>query len=261
MRKNLIVTIMMGDDPSFYFAKKSFKDYANKVNADFLCIDKVHKKLYPFYKSNNLLDALFEKLNLGIFLKKYERILYLDGDILITPHAQNIFNVYKDPNKLYMFNEGLLSNRSKELNIISSRLKKPIKDRNYFNAGVILFSRNINFLQKIRIQDLEYFFKKSNWFDQTYINFKYRLNNLKIGSLDYEFNRIGGYRDNNKRFSANFIHYAGNVYCNKKMRPIYMLKDYCYLYNYSLTSKEKINFAAQYLKIRTLRIFYKFKIF
>jgi len=259
MNTNLIVTIMTGEDPSFYYAKKSFKDYAKKVNADFLCIDKVPKDLYPFYKSTNFLDALFAKLNLGKLLLKYERILYLDGDILITPHAKNIFNVYKDSNKLYMFNEGLLSDRKKELNIISNRLNKPIKDRNYFNAGVILFSKNINFLQKIRIQDLEYFFKESPWFDQTYINFKYRLNNLKIKSLDYSFNRMGGYQDNNKRFSASFIHYAGNAYCNKKQRPIYMINDYCHLYGYSLSFKEKIIFSFYFFKMRLIRIKNKLK--
>lgn len=261
MKPNLIVTIMTGGDPSFPYAKKSFEDYAKKVNADFLCIDKIEEKLYPFYKSNNLTNALFKKLNLGFYLKRYKRILYIDGDILITPHAKNIFDVYKNPNKIYMFNEGLLTNRQKELELISNRLREPIKDKNYFNAGVILFSRNINFLQQLRLNDLEYFYNTSNWFDQTYINFEYRFNNLKIQSLDYGFNRMGGFHNNEDRFSGNFIHYAGNGYCNKKQRPKYMLMDYCNLYNYSLSPNEKIIFTVKYLKLRICRILNKFKFF
>ena len=31
---------MLGKDPSYYFAKKTFEEYAKKVNAKFICIDR-----------------------------------------------------------------------------------------------------------------------------------------------------------------------------------------------------------------------------
>ena len=266
MKKRLIVTIMLGKDPSFEFVKRSFKEYAKKVNADFLCITKPSGILKPNNNNNNnnnklFFDALFQKISLGDLSDKYERVLYLDADILITPHAKNIFDIYNDDSKLYMFNEGVLSNREKELDLISSRLHKTIKDKNYFNTGVMLFPKNNNFLKAIRIHDLEYFVSKSNWFDQTYINFKYRLNNVPISSLDREFNRMSKDGDNENRFKANFIHYAGNGYCQRKNRPILILNDYCNLYNYSLSTKEKITFAMQYALERFNRLKNKLKLF
>ena len=260
MKKRLIVTIMLGKDPSFPFVKKTFKNYAKKVNADFLCITKGSPILNPNNNNNNnklFFDALFQKISLGNLSDEYERVLYLDADILITPHAKNIFDACKDDSKIYMFNEGLYSNRESELNLISNRLHKPIKDKNYFNVGVILFPKASQFLKSIRIHDLEYFVSNSNWFDQTYINFKCRLNKLKIFSLNKEFNYMGSKFDSDKRFLSSFIHYAGNGYCHRKQRPIFMLNDYCQLYNYSLTIREKIIFGTQYFKMRTLRILNK----
>jgi lipopolysaccharide biosynthesis glycosyltransferase len=258
MKKRLIVTIMLGKDPSFEFVKTTFKEYAKKVDADFFCITEPSSILKSNNNNNKLFfDALFQKISLGDLSNEYERVLYLDADILITPHAKNIFNIYKDDSKIYMFNEGLLSNRESELNLISSRLDRPIKDKNYFNVGVILFPKDNQFLKAIRIHDLEYFVSNSNWFDQTYINFKCRLNKLDTFSLNKEFNCMGSSVDSDKRFLASFIHYAGNGYCNRKQRPIFMLNDYCRLYNYSLTMKEKMIFSGQYLRMRLLRILNK----
>ena len=264
MKKRLIVTIMLGKDPSFEFVKRSFKEYAKKVNADFLCITKPSSILKPNNNNNNnklFFDALFQKISLGDLSDNYERVLYLDADILITPHAKNIFDICNDDSKLYMFNEGVLSNREKELDLISTRLDKTIKDKNYFNAGVILFPKNNNFLKAIRIHDLEYFVLKSSWFDQTYINFKARANKTPTSFLDREFNRLGKAGDNEKRFESSFIHYAGNGYCQRKNRPIFILNDYCNLYNYSLTVQEKITFTMQYALQRFNRLKNKLKFF
>ena len=264
MKKRLIVTIMLGKDPSFHFVKKSFKNYAKKVNADFLCITKASSILKPNNNNNNnklFFDALFQKINLGSLSDKYERVLYLDADILITPHAKNIFDVYKDDSKLYMYNEGLFADRTSELTLISNRLHQPIKDKNYFNAGVILLPNHSSFLQAIRLHDLEYFVSNSNWFDQTYINFKYRFNKIKVSHLSEEFNRMGSSKNIDNRFLASFIHYAGNSYCPKKQRSIFMLNDYCNLYNYQLTINEKITFAIQYGQQRLMRIKNKFMFF
>ena len=263
MKKRLIITIMFGKDPSFYFAKKSFEEYAKKVDADFICINRPSHIFKSTNKNHNknALDALFEKISMGSFVREYEQVLYLDADILITPHAEDVFGFATDKSSLYMFNEGLSSDRSSELNLISSCLDAPVRDKNYFNAGVILFPSSQDFLKSIKVYELELFLKKSSWFDQTYVNFKIRYRNLRIQNLDQTFNCMARKNGNEERFLASFIHYAGNGYCPKKQRPILMLKDYCHLYHYSLTSKEKMTFAFQYILQRFDRFKNKFRFF
>lgn len=58
MKKRLIVTIMLGCDPSYVYTKKSFKAYAKKVNADFLCIKK-YKDIFKYIPANSFLKKLF----------------------------------------------------------------------------------------------------------------------------------------------------------------------------------------------------------
>jgi lipopolysaccharide biosynthesis glycosyltransferase len=258
MKKRLIVTIMFGKDPSFYFAKKTFKDYSKKVNADFLCLQNPTHIFGAHGKNKISLDALFQKISLGDLSCHYQRVLYVDADILITPNAKDIFNLYPDNSKIYMFNEGLNSNRAEELNLISIRLGRKIKDKNYFNAGVILLPHKTDFLSAIKIHDLEFFLKNSGWFDQTYVNYKSRIKNLEVINLDREFNYMAHKDDKDRRFLMSFIHYAGNGYCPKKQRPLFMLRDYCDLYNYSLTTKEKVVFAIGYIYQRLIRIKNKF---
>ena len=260
MKKRLIVTIMFGKDPSYYFAKKTFEEYAKKVNAEFICLDRPSHifKLTHKNHSKNALNALLEKISLGSFTKEYTQILYIDADILITPHAEDIFALNETETSLHMFNEGLTSDRSSELNLISSLLETPVKDKNYFNAGVILFPSALDFLTSIKIHELEIFLKKSSWFDQTYVNFKVRYRNLRVKNLDRQFNYMSQKEGNEERFLASFIHYAGNGYCPKKQRPLYMLNDYCYLYKYSMSIKESITFKIQYANQRLKRIINKF---
>ena len=257
MKKRLIVTIMLGSDPSYFYVKKSFKAYAEKVNADFVSITKVKNNFKSITPKSSFEKAILEKLNLGKFLIDYERVLYIDADILITPKAKDIFNKYQDPHKVYMFNEGLLSNRNKELDLIGSYLNKKIKDKNYFNAGVILFSQKSSFLNDIDEKSLAYFYKRSNFFEQTYMNYLCRRDSLDFVSINKSFNRMSFDGGNDKRFLANFIHYAGNGYCPKKQRPFFILNDYSHLYQHSITLKEKLVFISQYTYLRLLRIINK----
>ena len=113
---------MLGKDPSYYFAKKTFEEYAKKVNAKFICIDRPSHIFQLTNKnySRNAVNALLEKISLGSFSREYDQILYIDADILITPHAEDIFALNEAKSSLYMFNEGLTADRSGELSLISS---------------------------------------------------------------------------------------------------------------------------------------------
>ena len=251
MNKRLIVTIMLGKDPSYHFVKKAFKDYANKVDADFVCITK-HSGDYDFVSKKNsvFLKAIFEKLNLEKYLRYYERVLYLDADILITPAARNVFDVYDDPRFVYMLDEGVISCRRRELDLISERLEKPVSDPHYYNAGVILISRESGFLGVIDGDALKFFTQNSNFPEQTYMHYSFLKDASRIKSLLPEFNRMGisGDGDGDLRLLASFTHYAGHSYCRKKDRAKTIMRDYCRLYQYTPTFAEHFAFLVGTLR-------------
>ena len=90
--KKAIFTIMIGHDPSYSFVHQTFQQYANKVNAEFICVTQLKYGLE--IKSRGFSQryaAWFEKIYMKDLLEKYDRVLYLDADILINPHAPDIF--------------------------------------------------------------------------------------------------------------------------------------------------------------------------
>jgi len=105
----------------------TIKDYANKINADFLIITETDLK-YPHY-------AKFEIKSL---LDKYDRVLYLDSDILINPNSPDIFNIVSE-DKIGMLDESVLGYHNKFIDFLEIYGKDYIEEwknhKKCYNAG------------------------------------------------------------------------------------------------------------------------------
>jgi len=213
MKKNVIFTLGINGYDSLPTIK-AMQKYADKCDADFF-IQKTPVVNYAnFY---------FEKFYFIDLLEKYERVLYLDADVLITPKAENIFEKYSDTTKFYAYNETdhtETMDRDPYVNpLLNDQPKWPLDDkgkRQYFNAGVFLVSKdNINYFKDFRnIPNIDGIL---SFGDQTYMNYLVVKHNVNFESLDYSFNRmhLGNKDNNNERYKSNFIHYAGpDVYGN-----------------------------------------------
>jgi lipopolysaccharide biosynthesis glycosyltransferase len=229
MKKNVILNVSIGAHQSYTESLKTIGDYAKKCDADHYILN--HSVINKF-------SIYFEKFFFVKLLEDYERVLYIDTDVLITPFAKNIFEEYPDVNKFYAYHENdfptvmdrdycikpLLDDTPNWPNGKNGKLQ-------YFNAGVFLVSnkyKNIfeNFLDVPNLPTI------LNFGDQTYLNYLIAKNNVPFESIDYSFNRmnLGKRDDNGERFNANFIHYAGiDTYGNgNKLQTI--KSDYIKLY-------------------------------
>ena len=185
------------------------KLYADRIGADFYCQE---ERIMRMSEQGN-----DEKFNIYNLLDRYDRVLMLDADVLITPSAPDIFQEYPDPQYVYMMNEtqGNSDITMKHClpRIISARpivkdaieriknsdttlsyynaesilrrqgivMEKPeiILSHTvpYFNAGVVLASKPNRF-----IFDREGYFTNSGWYsDQDYINYRNFLHYDKTG--------------------------------------------------------------------------------
>jgi lipopolysaccharide biosynthesis glycosyltransferase len=163
---------------------ETIKYYAKKIGVD-LIIQTKKKINHPQYVPH------MEKFNLKEVLKKYERVLYLDNDIIITKNAPDIFKLYDDKNCVYMFNQAKIKSYNKSLSRIKELLNIDLDfwyktgDRlSYFNTGVILVSRPNKDYFTI---DKDYF---NYVYEQGYINYKLMRNKVKIKELDTKFNHL-----------------------------------------------------------------------
>jgi hypothetical protein len=194
-----IVTISCGD---FYrqmaaITHPTIKAYADKLGAAFIVWDDHGGYAMPHY----------QKLELGKLLRQYERVLYIDTDILVRDDAPDIFAIVPD-DALGALEEGHFYADRKEwtLHYMRSNGYEPCGwDGRYFNAGVLVLSqahRNLFVPPRVEID---------NFREQTYLNVLFAMNRTKIFELPHRFNRIycmdGFYGE--QRFDSYFLHYAG----------------------------------------------------
>lgn len=271
--KRAIFTIMVGDNPIYKYTKKAMESYAKKVNAELIILD--YNK-YVLDKPNQKHGyspekaAWAQKLHLATLLENYDRVLYLDGDVLITPHAPDIFVEYSSLDVVYMLNEGLYIDRSKPVKQILSffQLTRPWQKKqdkySYCNVGVMLLSKQANPFKFSKLSDLTKIYKDVELYEQTYINYLIMQHNISLESLLPEYNRMDMFGNDEKRLEAYFIHYAGSGYSKTyELRYRTLIADYYCLYGETdchfvrFLKNQKYHFIYYRKKLR--RLFSKIK--
>lgn len=225
--KNLIFTTCIGS-PEVSIALPIHKMYCEKYNIDFIVQNK--RKL-------NFHSIGYEKFEILDLFKYYDRILYLDADVLITPNCPNVFEVHDKYDTFYAFHESENypgNDRDSEIYnaladddcpFINWPTEKNSKLR-YFNVGLFMASKcHSDFLHKVFYYTLKL---KSNTFcEQTVLNYIISKYNVKYKSMDQSWNRcdMGRPDPNLERYHANFIHYAGAGYGKYEKNKWEVLKE------------------------------------
>lgn len=195
--KLALVTIAIGE---FYekmakISHPTLKRYADKIGADFIVWRDHKKHTMPHY----------QKLEIAHLLDEYDRVLYVDTDILIREDAPDLFKMVP-PEKLGMFEEGRFTDRSSFLAYLRE-LKFDEKNWNgkYYNTGVMVLSEKHKPI--FRRPPVE----SNHFFEQSYLNVMIAHEKMEMFQLPYRFNRmycmdrITG----EERHDSYFMHYAG----------------------------------------------------
>jgi lipopolysaccharide biosynthesis glycosyltransferase len=209
MKKHAIMTLGIdGADKDYNKSVLSLKKYCQKYDIDFHLI---------LERTVNGPNIFFEKFNFVHLLNDYEQVCYTDIDVLVTPHAQNIFEEYNDKNYFYAFEENRNLDKMCRQDFVEPLLPHcetwPLNHLNkykYFNAGVFLVSH----LHKKYFEDYKNIPNIDNilsFGDQTYLNYLVVKSKIPYKEMDISYNKIHmGLPDpENKRYEANIIHYAG----------------------------------------------------
>lgn len=148
--------------------------YAQRLGADYLVIRKpVIDSVAPFYEIFQLHD----------FFDTYDRILYLDLDVLVRNDCPDLFHIVP-ASDLGVFFESPLKDWGEEISQIQKEWRPLGWSRDYFNNGVMVMSRRHQVLFKPEF-DLP---RKVLYFDQTVINYLAQAHGLSFYDLGIEFN-------------------------------------------------------------------------
>lgn len=197
--KTAIITIASGD---FYkkmaeITHPTIKAYADKIGSDFIVMEESDEFSMPHYL----------KLNLPKYLKLYDRIMYIDTDILVREDATSIFDEVPE-NKIGIFEEGQFLERHSSMIefLVHNKVDPKTWNKKYYNTGVIVLSKqHANILIK-PIGEQQDHFK-----EQSYINLLFCLFKPEIHNLHYKWNRMYALDKitGEDRYESYFMHYAG----------------------------------------------------
>jgi lipopolysaccharide biosynthesis glycosyltransferase len=227
MNKSAIFTIAINDLDYFKYTLPTIHRYAEKTGSDFI---ELEKKAIDFY------DLNYEKYYLIELLNKYERVLHLDADVIVTPNARNIFKLYPDENKVYAYNEngiGVMNRDSfvEDVRPCGMNWHKANGRYIYFNAGVVLLSgTHKSIFDDYKTIPID---RSVGLSSQTLLNYFVAKNNVPYQDIGYLFNRmyLGNTDAYNDRYEADFIHYAGDDKCMGDTKLNTIKNDYKHLYN------------------------------
>lgn len=208
--RNAIFTANIGEGAGYLLPMLSAQYYADRHAIDyFVSEEPAIRFLYPCFE---------KRQGFRLFEMGYERVLFLDRDILVRPDAPNIFEYCPDTDALYAFDESFpdaTMERDSIVNGIKGAIDWPMNERGmykYFNSGVVVVGRSIkDFAEGYR--DLPETPPMRRWPEQTSMNYLAFKRGIRFRELDQCWNRMDmGIPDReNKRYESYFIHYAGNM--------------------------------------------------
>lgn len=212
MEKRAIVTFCYGEGFKEVSAitYPRIKAYAKKCNADFIEIEPNQIAFPNMMWNKHYIYGLFEN-------KKYDRILWLDADILISKHAPNIFDTFRD-DFIGMLNEAkYFPERIKQkfwyFGALDSSVNLWSIDDFYFNAGVMLVPRKYASLFCMPLKFID-----SPMHEQDHFNFLINVCGMTVNDIEYKWNHLNGIKEPDRQDSY-FIHFS-NLSPTKDMELI-----------------------------------------
>lgn len=211
MKSKALVTLTMGD---FYEKMASIthpllKAYAEKIDADFIVIDQ------PVISEKYSVPKKYEKFQIYELLGRYEAILFVDTDIVVTRDAPNVFDLVPANTFCAVSEEGFSGSKLEKM-VTQKYLGEVNWQYIYFNSGLMVIPQSHRELFNLDDKQIVYWavgdFRKNYptlLNDQPFLN--YYLNKLAFPfyELDYRFNHTNVHKCSSKRFSSYFIHYSG----------------------------------------------------
>jgi hypothetical protein len=200
--KHAVVTLCVGDafGRLASISHPLMEEYARRIGAAFEVIREAPKEKEPHF-AKSVLSAL---------LNRYERIVYIDSDILVAPDCPNLFELVA-PEKFGAFHESDLFDRTHSIRSVQEALGDINWRNGYFNTGVMVASR-----QHGEVFASPFGLFSDPWFlEQTLFNYNCRRLGIPLKRLHFAFNFIVALSVTTSlkltpyRFGMHMIHYAG----------------------------------------------------
>lgn len=223
-KRAIFVTVVGNSERLTEAGLPSIFSYSKKCGADVIV-----RRLQQYSDPSRFDFPILEKLAIKDYFCFYDRILYVDSDVLITNHAPNIFEMYVDDSIVAMDEGQFDSVCLPTIPLLKEKLgnvdwKEINGNPIYFNAGVMMFTKKHKMVLEYIAGNLDQWkrtVKYIGWTEQGWLNWIFNKFDIPVQPMDYKYNYILGFNQSNLakqiagdkwlelRFNAYFIHYTG----------------------------------------------------
>jgi hypothetical protein len=213
--KKAVVTVTMGEafERLARITHPTIQAYADRIGAEFVVL---RERRFPQASES------WEKLHLRHLLEIYDRIIFLDTDLIVRPDTPDLFGLVPEESFAALV-EGRWIPRKDTIETgmhaygrALPGLGKDWHDSQYFNAGVMVFSRRHRgvFADPPNFTD--------NFYEQTWLNIQAVRERVTFQELPAAYNRMSIFDAVTKdhRLEAYIIHYAGTSQGNGYAREL-----------------------------------------
>lgn len=210
--KNAVVPIVIGGSKEWKVCKPSILAYCKKYDLPLEVITQCKYGIEPFNPFSNSIN-LFEKNQIYELFDKYDRILRLDYDLIISPNCPNLFDIVPEDKIGGVYEDVGDAKLSRRKMIIDIQIHLGGNlgwISGYMNAGVVVASKEHREVFNTSIEEINEVQEIPDIItpEQDYFNYMIRKLGFGIYELDYKFNHIRYFSPN--RFDSYIIHYAGS---------------------------------------------------
>jgi hypothetical protein len=198
--KTAVVTVAVGVGLDWLsVSRHSMEAYASRVGAEFIALTNVTCPPFPMGEKWQVYD-LFDS---------YERILFLDADVVVRGTAPNLFEIVPE-DKIGVYDEfGVMPSKGwlhAEYAVIQQDQRLPVRNVEHcYNTGLVMSSARHREIWK-----QPNFFRPTHTYEQSLINLKIDFNGFKVYALDREIH-WEWWTDREKKHydQGQFLHFAG----------------------------------------------------
>lgn len=195
MSKYAVITLCIGDLNYWNATIPVIQDYSSKIGADF------HNITHSCVAKDKQHHPKLDKFQIYEFLNHYDRILFLDSDIVLHPDCPNLFDLV-DFNQLGVVCESSpYFNRDQVFQEACQYggVPYPGHSNDWFNSGMMVISQTHRSLfawpEKIkpfpaRNLDGSIAPLRFKWWDMPYLNCERLRLNIEIQNLGYRYNYL-----------------------------------------------------------------------
>lgn len=211
--RRALVTLAIGNLDYFPRTSALMRCWAAREGWDFHVIDRRRLHYNPNWPRRRYAIHL-EKYQLFDYFDRYERLIYLDADILVNPAAPDPFALVPEKSIGAVWDDvGPDAWKREEELVKLERRHGPLPPVNrrtphFFNAGVLVMSR---IHQSLWLFERRAFIR-GRWPDQSLLNYRVLQERLPVVDLGSAFNRMPvhgtDWTDVESRRSAWLAHYA-----------------------------------------------------